>query len=67
MKYLLKFGDIHTFKIKKNFFLFSKKFNAVFEINEEQFYYINQECDSFIIDERIENSLNKHGKRDIRY
>ncbi|MCZ8330257.1 MAG: hypothetical protein O9282_02980 [Flavobacterium sp.] len=62
MKYLVKNGDIHSFYVGDFFYLFSRKFNAVFEINKEQFDYLNQEFNNFIMNEIIENSFNKNFK-----
>lgn len=59
MKYLLQTGDIHTIKEDKNFFLFSKKMNRIFQINEKQYHYLNQETANFNIDDEIEKTINK--------
>lgn len=62
MRYLVNNGDIHSFYVDDFFYLFSRKFNAVFEINKEQFDYINQEFNNFIYNEIIESGFNKNFK-----
>lgn len=62
MKYLVKNGDVHSFYVNDFFYLFSRKFNAIFEINKEQFNYLNQEFYNFNTNEIIEDSFNKNFK-----
>lgn len=62
MKYLVENGDLHSFCVDDFFYMFSRKFNTIFEINKELFYYINQEFNNFIFNEIIENSFNKNFK-----
>lgn len=62
MKYLLQNGDIYINKIEEKFFLFSKNNNTIYEINQKQYFYLEQEINNFKFDENIEKTLSNNLK-----